>query len=125
MSKRRAITVGAAILAGMSWVYGLPMGSAEAALIAAEQTPPAAQAQPRTPDMKTMHDQMMAEQKAAGARLDQLVADMNLATGDAKVAALAQVVSELVRQQKAMHAHMGMMCEHMGPGMGHHAPGRK
>ena len=70
---------------------------------------------PATPDstapagMMQRHQQMMAEMKAADARLDQLVSDMNSATGDAKVTAIARVVSELVNQHKVMHGRMGAM----------------
>jgi hypothetical protein len=38
---------------------------------------------------------------------------MNAATGEAKVSAIAQVVSELARQQKATHKHIGMLGEQM------------
>jgi hypothetical protein len=119
------IAVGATVLTSIYLIHAQPAGRAEAALVAAEQTQPAQQQQPRMANMQAMHDQMMAELKAADARLDQLVADMNLATGDAKVAALAQTVTELARQQKAMHAHMAMMGMHMGPGMGHQPPAKK
>jgi hypothetical protein len=69
--------------------------------------------------MMKMHEQMMAEMKAAEAKLDALVTDMNAATGDAKVTATAAVVNELVRQHKAMHGRMGHMHQHMMGG--HHA----
>ena len=39
-------------------------------------------------DMTKMHDAMMAEMKAADARLDALVNDMNKATGEDRIAAL-------------------------------------
>jgi len=67
--------------------------------------------QPRetAPDMKKMHQQMLAEMKANDAKLDGLVAAMQAASGAAKVDAVAAVVTELVRQQKAMHQHMGQM----------------
>ncbi len=68
---------------------------------------------PSMPDMMKMHEQMMAEMKAADARLDALVKDMNAATGDAKVNAVAAVVAELVRQQKSMHDRMGQMHQQM------------
>jgi precorrin-3B methylase len=43
---------------------------------------------------------------------------MNVSAGDAKVNAMAAVVNELVRQQKAMHDRMGQMHEQMmGRGM--------
>ena len=63
--------------------------------------------------MMKMHQQMMAEMKAADAKLDALVKDMNAATGAAKISAIAQVVNELVRQQKTMYEHMGSMDQQM------------
>lgn len=70
------------------------------------------------PAMKKMHEQMMAEMKAGDAKLDALVSEMNAATDNAKVNAIAAVVSELVRQHKAMHQHMGQMHQHMMGGRG-------
>jgi len=69
-------------------------------------------------DMKKMHEQMMAEMKAGDAKLDALVSDMNAAADNAKVNAVAAVVTELVRQHKAMHEHMGQMHQHMMGGRG-------
>ena len=63
--------------------------------------------------MMKMHEQMMAEMKAADAKLDQLVQKMDAATGDAKVNATADVVKELVVQHKAMHDRMGQMHQQM------------
>jgi hypothetical protein len=74
-------------------------------------------------DMMKMHEQMMAEMKANDAKLDALVKDMNAATGDAKVNAMATVVNELVRQHRAMHGRMGQMHQHM-MGMGRGMMGR-
>jgi hypothetical protein len=74
-------------------------------------------AQPNMQDMMKMHQQMMAEMKAADAKLDQLVQQMNAASGEAKVNATAAVVTELVRQQKSMHAHMGKMHDQMMGGV--------
>lgn len=68
---------------------------------------------PAMADMMKQHQQMMADMKAADATLDELVKAMNAATGEAKVSAMAQVVSELVRQQKTMHEHMGKMDQEM------------
>ena len=69
-------------------------------------------------DMMKMHEKMMAETKAAEARLDALVKTMNAAAGDAKTNAMAAVVSELVAQQKLMHAHMTEMHQQMMGGRG-------
>jgi hypothetical protein len=79
---------------------------------------PPQQAPSNMQDMTKMHEQMMAEMKAADSRLDALVKDMNGATGDAKVTAMAAVVTELVRQQKSMHDHMGQMHQMMMGGRG-------
>jgi hypothetical protein len=69
-------------------------------------------------DMMTMHERMMADMKAADARLDALVREMNAATGDAKVRTMATVVNELVQQHKALHGRMGQMHQHMMGGRG-------
>ena len=76
-----------------------------------------AQTQPNMQDMTKMHEQMMAEMKAGDAKLDALAKEMNAATGEARVNAVAAVVDELVRQHRAMHGHMGQMHQHM-MGMG-------
>jgi predicted metalloendopeptidase len=75
-------------------------------------------AKPDAQEMMKMHRQMMDEMKAADAKLDQLVQQMNAASGEAKVTATAAVVTELVRQQKSMHEHMGRMHEQMMSGRG-------
>ena len=45
--------------------------------------------------------------------MDALVKGMNAAKGEAKVDAVAAVVTELVTQQKGMHGHMGQMHQTM------------
>ena len=77
----------------------------------------AQQPQSNMPDMMKMHEEMMAEMKVGDAKLDALVAQMNAATGPGKVDAVAAVLNELVRQQKAMHQHMEHMHAMMGRGM--------
>jgi hypothetical protein len=67
-----------------------------------------------THDMTKMHERMMAEMKAADAKLDALVADMNQATGDERIAAVIAVVNEMARQHKDMCARMGEMQQMMG-----------
>jgi len=92
------------------------------------QPPPAGQN-----DMAA-HKQMMAEQKAAMARmtaadqkLAELVARMNAAKGDEKVTALAAVVNELVVQRTQMQEQMrvqgGMMERMMSHMSGMHGTG--
>src|SRR5574338_676711 len=59
------------------------------------------------------HDKMMADMKAADARLEALAEKMDLAQGDDKVRAIQDVVSELVKNQIDMHQRMAMMHDHM------------
>jgi hypothetical protein len=71
-------------------------------------------------EMMKHHHQMMADMKAADLKLDELVKNMNAATGEAKTAAIAHLLTELVRQHQAMHEHMATMDQHMmmgGKGM--------
>ena len=63
--------------------------------------------------MMMMHEEMMADMKAADAKLDALVATMNTATGDDRIVAVTAVVNELARQQRGMHARMGEMHQMM------------
>src|SRR5215813_3969783 len=84
------------------------------ALVASQTTPPP---QPQMSDMMQQHQQMMAELKASDQRLEELVRAMNTAKGDAKIEAMAQVITELVHQQQAMHGRMGVMMGQMSTGM--------
>lgn len=59
--------------------------------------------------MKTKCQTMMASMKTAEARLDELVARMNSATGQQKVEQIAAVLTEMVAQRKAMHGSMACM----------------
>lgn len=110
-------------LAGLvALVAILGSGSSVRVQAASQQTPSAQSGRsgqpPEMAEMMKRHQQMMAAMKAADAKLDELVAAMNSAGGEAKVSAVALVVSELVRQQKAMHEHMGMMGQQMMMGRG-------
>lgn len=60
---------------------------------------------------ENMADQkaMMAKMALADQKLDELLAKMNTATGDQKVAAIAAVVTELAGQRREMQAHMMRM----------------
>jgi hypothetical protein len=72
---------------------------------------------PQPPDQRAGGGGMpgMAEQMrvmdSLNARLDTLVIRMNRATGNRKVAAIADVINELVAQRKAMQQHMRQMME--------------
>ena len=88
----------------------------------------AQQATPKVPD-HTMpmpqaggmmdHDKMMADMKAADARLEALARTMTSARGDDKVAAMQALLTELVKNQVDMHRHMAMMHDHMMSQMPH------
>ncbi len=73
-----------------------------------------------------MHQKMMADMAAMDQKLDGLVTQMNAAQGQAKVDAMAAVISEMINQQKQMREHMASM---MGQGgmiggmMGGRGPG--
>jgi hypothetical protein len=81
--------------------------------------------------MMAQRQRMMAEMQATQTKLDELVAQMNSATGSAKVDRMAAVLTELVAQQKRMGSMMqgGMMPMMMMPntpsGPAPPAPGTK
>jgi hypothetical protein len=52
---------------------------------------------------------MMAKMAAGDQRLADLVAKMNAAKGEERIAAMAAVLNELVAQRKQMHQSCGMM----------------
>ena len=56
--------------------------------------------------MMEMRQKMMAKMHASDAELDRLVAAMNAATGDAKVAAMAGLLTRMVQQQTTMREEM-------------------
>ncbi len=87
--------------------------AAQSASAAGTSQPAREPSRPGGQDMMKMHEQMMAQMKEGDVKLDALVKEMNAASGDAKVNAVAAVVAELVRQHKAMHEHMGHMHQHM------------
>jgi len=65
--------------------------------------------------MTADYQKMMADMKAGQEKLDDLIAKMNAATGEEKIAQMATVLTELVARQKAMHAHMTMMGHESAP----------
>ena len=73
-----------------------------------------------TTAMKGMDmSQMMSNSKDQDAELDKLVAEMNSASADKKLDAVAAVVAKLVEQRKAMHEQMQkMMSANEKEGMG-------
>ena len=116
-----AISIGLAVvaLAHGSFVgvgTNLPLLAAARSPHTQSSTPSAPAGQPPQGNMGEMmkrHQQMIADINAADLKLEELAKDMNAATGDARIAAIAHVVNELVRQQRAMHEHMRTMDQQM------------
>ena len=116
MRKRLAFSATVGFVSALALVSA-GLGSSIRVLGASQQPTPSAQTgqlpQPDMTEMMKQHQQLMADMKAGDAKLDELAATMNAATGEAKVSAMAQVVNELVRQDKAMHQHMEAMGQQM------------
>ncbi len=70
--------------------------------------------------MMAMHTQMMADMKAMDSSLDQKVAAMNGAKGNAKVDAMAAVINEMATHRTQMRARMSGMQDHTMAHMGEH-----
>lgn len=89
----------------------------------AQATPKVSQAQET--EMTGMQQKMMADMKAMDAELDALVTKMNAAKGDARVEAMAEVLTTLVQERSTMRDRMmnmqthtmGHMMQHMSEGM--------
>ena len=80
--------------------------AAEAGKAAPAQTKPAPQA-------KGMAGMPGMDMKASNAKLDELVTKMNAAQGQAKVDAMAELLTALVQQHQSMHGNMGQMMSEM------------
>ena len=92
-----------AVAAAAALVLSAAGGSAQNATQHDHTTPPASQA----PAMN--HQAMMANMQAEQKKLDELVAQMNAATGADKVDRIAAVINELAAREKRMHSMMMMM----------------
>ena len=68
------------------------------------------------PQAKGMAGMKGMDMKAANAKLGELVAKMNAAQGQAKVDAIAEVLTTLVQQHQSMHGNMGDMMSKMKDG---------
>jgi len=54
-----------------------------------------------------LHAKIIAQQKTQDAEIDQLLREMNSATGEKRVDAIAALVNKLVEQRRAMTAEIG------------------
>ena len=87
-----------------------------AVLATAALTIASAQGRQVSPEEHAKHHPEAQAEKApppAAARLDELVAKMNAAQGQAKVDAMAELLTALVQQHQAMHGGMGDMMSKM------------
>ncbi len=102
MSRVTRIAVGRSVVTGM-------IAAAMVAGVAGAEPPAKGPGRMHHGAGDAMHAQMRAQRaqmEAHDARLDELVAAMNAAKGDAKVDAIAAVVNELVSQRRTRRAHM-------------------
>ena len=90
----------------------------------ADKAVPTPQKAPAPPQAKGMAGMKGMDMKASNAKLDELVAKMNAAQGQAKVDAVAEVVTALVQQHQAMHGNMSAKMSEKGM-MGAGAGGKK
>ena len=68
------------------------------------------------PQAKGMAGMKGMDMKASDAKLDELVAKMSAAQGQAKVDAMAELLTTLVKQHQSMHGDMGQMMSKMKDG---------
>jgi hypothetical protein len=78
----------------------------------AEKAAPAPQATP-APQAKGMAGMKGMDMTASNAKFDELVKKMNAAQGQAKVDAMADLLTALVQQHQAMHGNMEQMMSMM------------
>ena len=123
---RTAMVTGCAVVlmsAGPGLAAQTPQGHQHAAT---DKVKPESGMEAKCQAMMAERDKMMTAMKAADQRLDDLVAKMNTAAGMEKMAATANVVTEMVTQRRTMRDGMmtaqdGMMShmmEHMQAGAG-------
>ena len=72
-------------------------------------TEPAPDVNAQESQMKDMQQKMIADMKAMDAKLDAIVTKMNTAKGDAKVDAIAEVLTAMVQQHRTMRDGMMQM----------------
>jgi len=123
---RTAMVAGCAVVL-MSAVPGLAAQTPQEHQHAAtDQVKPASGMEAKCQAMMAEREKMMTAMKAADQRLDDLVAKMNTAAGMEKMAATANVVTEMVTQRRTMRdgimkmqeGMMSHMMEHMQAGTG-------
>ncbi len=105
-------------MATLAIIAGLFLAPAGAQQATTPKAPQHSTPMPQSGGMMN-HDKMMADMKAADARLEVLAQTMKSASGNDKVGAMQALLSELVQNQVDMHRRMAMMHEHMMSQMPH------
>ena len=115
-----ALVAGCAVVV-MSSVSGLAAQTTqEHQHAAAAKAKPPSGMEAKCQAMMAEKEKMMADMKAADQRLTDLVAKMNAASGMNQVTATVAAVTEMVAQNRAMHANMMKMQQSMMPHMMEH-----
>ena len=119
------LAIGALAIAGAGTVSPSLHAQATAANVPTRQAgqqdhdahhPAATTAQPPNPaetQAGGMRDQMMADMKEQDATIDALVTKMNAAKSNAKVDAIAELLTAMAQQRRSMEARMMQMHEQM------------
>ena len=110
-----------AVLGGALVVAALTSASAHGWQVSPEEHAkhhPDAQAEKAAPapPAKGMAGMKGMDMTASNAKLDALVTKMNAAQGQAKVDAIAELLTALVQQHQTMHGNMGQMMSMMKDG---------
>jgi hypothetical protein len=112
MTKRVPFVIAVAVIGlALGWLPGTlstPSGSAVVSAAGQER-----RGMMQMPEMMKMQDKMMADMKASQSKMDQLVTKMNAATGDAKISVMAELMTELVREHRAMSEGFGSIDQQM------------
>ena len=117
MSRTRRIGWGMAVLAS-----GVAATLVWAEAPAKEPGPARGQAPMHQGQSEPLHPDMRQRMQAHDARLDELVAAMNAASGEAKVDAIAAVVNELVEQRRTRRGHIEERWKRQQGGKGRTSP---
>jgi hypothetical protein len=113
MFKRISVLViTAAVVASAAAMAYEPVADAAVVQTAAQGGKPGMSGMPMQ-DMAKMHDKMMADMKADQAKLEELVAKMNAASGTSKVDVMASLLTAIVQNHGKAVEHMDMMHQHM------------
>jgi hypothetical protein len=120
MTSRIAVLIGVLLAAGLATVPAL--GWQVSAEDHAQHHPAAQAADPKaaTPAPQATTGMGM-NMTASDAKLDELVKKMNAAQGQAKVDAIAELLTALVQDRRHMHANMAGMMSMMSHTEGGHA----